>query len=426
MNQRSSSSRYLQVIVAFIAAASLSIIFTILCLLLSRRAEGDAQHPDYKIYAHLSASNPDILREPPEHFNVIDRYARKWFCGPAQNLVRRLHGNPAILADCFYDGVIAFGDQQIVTGIAIMISAMKRMSDRDSPLSTYHLVIVGDLVWFSSNAHLLALNIIRSYDDSAKPGTPEREDRARRITSSKVTRGLRAVLMATLAGTLLWASVLTGDVYTYDRFQCPAACLYTSVDGKGGDPKKWMIVNCFYVVYNYTPALFMLWRRFRRWWMDLVSLRIHPGNGHPRELGWMSRLQERWRLVDSTLKSTTVGRMVSRSPTWAIISLCVSLAQRALFSLVWAFVSSEVVGVIEMITWFGLGIRWAMEDRDVGHGLMDAEQRKTEDSWGFGQLVPLIFLFLPFMQFTESYANYRYDEAREEELRGRQPGTKGA
>jgi len=90
-----------------------------------------------------------------------------------QELVRRLHGNPAILAACFYDGIIAFGDQQIVTGIAIMASAMKRMSDRDTPLSAYHLAIVGDLVWLCSNAHLLALSVIRSYDDSAKPGTPE-------------------------------------------------------------------------------------------------------------------------------------------------------------------------------------------------------------------------------------------------------------
>ena len=66
LNQRSTSSRYTQVIVAFIAAASLSIIFTILCLLLSRRADGYTQHPDYKLYAHLSATNPDILREPPK------------------------------------------------------------------------------------------------------------------------------------------------------------------------------------------------------------------------------------------------------------------------------------------------------------------------------------------------------------------------
>ncbi len=102
------------------------------------------------------------------------------------------------------------------------------------------------------------------------------------------------------------------------------------------------------------------------------------------------------------------------------------VGSKGVIYLVWAFVSSETVGVIEVIIWFGLGIKWAMEDGDVGHGVMDAQQRKIEDSWGFGQLVPLIFLFLPFMQFTESYANHRYDGAREEELRDRQSGIKGA
>ena len=225
---------------------------------------------------------------------------------------------------------------------------------------------------------------------------------------------------------LLWASVLTGDVNTYDRFPCPAACLYTSDDGKGGDPGKWMIICCFYVVYNYPAALSMLWRRFRRWWMDLVNLRIHPGNGPPRGIGWVGiKLQKRWRLAESMLKNTAAGRVAWMRTAWTVISLCASLVKKALYYGVWTMMASEALSFIEVVIWLGLGIKWAMEDRDVGHTFMRREQRKIEDSWGFGQLLPLIFLFLPFIQFAESYASHCYEEARGQELTNMQTGIKG-
>lgn len=115
-----------------------------------------------------------------------------------------------MLAACFHDSVVALGDQQIVTGLALMLAALIRMGSDTKPLSTYHFVIVSDLVWFSSNAHLLALLVIRSYDDSAKPGPVQREDAVRRMLGAKTVRAVRAILMAGLAGLLRWASIREG------------------------------------------------------------------------------------------------------------------------------------------------------------------------------------------------------------------------
>ncbi len=161
-----------------------------------------------------------------------------------------------------------------------------------------------------------------------------------------------------------------------------------------------MIVNCFYVAYNYPAAMFMLWRGFRRQWMNLVSLRIHgcePG----QQVGWLDRLHG---YVKSTLGGTVMGERLLTVASWGVY-------------LIWTLMASEALDVIEVVIWFGFGIEWIKEDRDLGRSLMESEQRKTEDSWGFGQLVPVILLFLPIMQFAESYANHCYAEARERELR---------
>ncbi|KAK0651134.1 hypothetical protein B0T16DRAFT_442686 [Cercophora newfieldiana] len=412
------------VITAFIAAAGLSIISTGLCLLLSRRAHGDKSHPDYALYEEAAATarakDPDchVLDEPPRPFNALDRFTRNWACRYAQRFVRQLNGNPTILGACFYDVVLALGDQQIVTGIAMMAAALIRIPDRDKPLSTYHFVVISDLVWFSSNAHLLALTVIRSYDDSAKPGTVERLERARRKKSAKAVRAVRAALMAWLAGLLVWASVWQGDENLYDRFQCPAACLKSSDDGKGGEPKKWMVVNIFYVVYNYPVALFMLSRRLRQWWVDRASLRIH-------RIAFLDDLGDRVvRGLRSVLMRVDLpaGRTLSVSAAlgasiWR--ARPISFLIRWIPHCLWTILSSELLGFVEVVVWFSLGLWWVRGDRDYGHKLMDEAQRQTEDSWGFGQLVPWFLLVLPFMQFFESYATYSYEEACEKELKER-------
>ena len=58
-------------------------------------------------------------------------------------------------------------DTQLVSGIAMLISASKKL--RDGSISVYHFNIVTDLAWFSSNTHILTLLVIRSFSQSVKP-----------------------------------------------------------------------------------------------------------------------------------------------------------------------------------------------------------------------------------------------------------------
>ncbi|KAH6900985.1 hypothetical protein BKA70DRAFT_1065943, partial [Coprinopsis sp. MPI-PUGE-AT-0042] len=236
----------LGVVTGFLATAFLTLIATGLCLLLSRSVESHAS------------------------FNPVDRWFRR-ACSPTRRFVVLCGLHPESLADALYNVVVSLSDQQIALGIAILGTATIRTYDSatPTPLSTYHLAMVGNIAWLSSNTHLLAILLARSYADSSKPSSPERRDPAKGRTSSRFTRALRAISMLALAGLLLWLSWLGGDSGFYDSVQCPAACLVNSQNGKGGEPKSWMIFNFFYVFYNYTAMLApQVSGRVRVWWMD--------------------------------------------------------------------------------------------------------------------------------------------------------------
>lgn len=59
-----------------------------------------------------------------------------------------------------YQVVLAMSDQQLVTGLSIMISAYSRL---DCGISVYHWKLITTLAWFSSATHLATLLFLRQY-----------------------------------------------------------------------------------------------------------------------------------------------------------------------------------------------------------------------------------------------------------------------
>jgi hypothetical protein len=175
-----------------------------------------------------------------------------------------------------------------------------------------------------------------------------------------------------------------------------------------------MIVNIFYVAYNYPVALFMLSRGLRRCWVDLVSRHVHKVD-FLDDLG--SRLMGGlcWVLMDPHVEHEITPGGALLAAVWH--ARPVQLLAKWLPYYFWALLLSELLGFVEVVVWFCLGIWWMRDDRDSGHGIMDETQQHTEDAWGFGQLVPLFLLFLPFLQFFESYAAYSLEDARNRENR---------
>lgn len=68
---------------------------------------------------------------------------------------------------------------------------------------------------------------------------------------------------------------------------------------------------------------------------------------------------------------------------------------------IWYLLASEIFEVGERIAWVGLGIKWVVDDRERGHGMLH-DEAVTEDTIGFGQLVPILLLALPVMAFLEA------------------------
>ena len=103
--------------------------------------------------------------------------------------------------------VLTFSDQQVITGIAILISGYSQLR---VGLAVYYWQLVVDLAWFSSVTHLTTLTCLRYYF---------RERRGLKI--------LRLICMAVMAGMLSCALATTGYLgdndFTYDY---PAWCLF--------------------------------------------------------------------------------------------------------------------------------------------------------------------------------------------------------
>lgn len=111
--------------------------------------------------------------------------------------------------NAFESAVLAFSDQQIVTGLAILVSGYVQLGN--AGLAVYHWHIVIDLAWFSSVTHLTTPTCLRTY-----------------FWKNRTLAIVRVFCMLVIAVVLLSALVSIG--YTASRCPIPvglpAWCLY--------------------------------------------------------------------------------------------------------------------------------------------------------------------------------------------------------
>lgn len=315
----------------------------------------------------------------PFTVNPLDKVFRKIFCEPIQKRLGSQRNRR--WANVCYDMVVCLSDQQLVTGIAMMIAALKKL--HDETITLYHLAIVADLVWFSSNTHLISLLVtsyftVESFKKGALPRTiptsTQLVSEPRNKFVVRLPKAARVVLMVFMACLLVYTNLLTGYIdWSSDTFNCPVSCIVGEAKGGGADP--WMIANIVLIFYAYPTALCSLWHGGRKVWF------------------------EEWRgtIVDNRhLEQSEPPRH------WAIMSA------RRIYHCFWYYLSSDTGNVLEQIAWHIVGYVSLFSDREKGHGVMRwfdvADEIAMENSWGFGQLVPLVLLLLPALQLLESIA----------------------
>ena len=103
--------------------------------------------------------------------------------------------------------MLTFSDQQVVTGIAILISGYTQLR---GGLAVYYWQLTVDLAWFSSVTHLTTLTCLRHY-----------------FQKRRGLKYLRLMCMAVVAGMLSCAVASTGYLGDEDlTYDYPAWCLF--------------------------------------------------------------------------------------------------------------------------------------------------------------------------------------------------------
>ncbi|KAL4918441.1 hypothetical protein BDW62DRAFT_200821 [Aspergillus aurantiobrunneus] len=260
--------------------------------------------------------------------------------------------------------VLAMSDQQLVTGIAIMISGYYQLH---CSLSLYHWQIITNLTWFSSITHLATLPFLQQY-----------------LRQHKYIFYLRVFFMSGLTMMLAVAIVPTASAWPFVPLSAPVKCLIDSANfdfniHTGG---AYTIITEFVLL---SALLIRLVRMFSV--SKHTSIRV------------LRFLRDTWR------KSIVYFmERLPRFPRWVNLFT----APLLVFCLVFLILAHAVVdlvrsGIFEVL-WLLFSLIWGSIRLFTVRGLLSehAELAEEEDQWGFGQLVPVLLLLIPALLVAES------------------------
>ncbi|BCS17269.1 uncharacterized protein APUU_10097A [Aspergillus puulaauensis] len=262
--------------------------------------------------------------------------------------------------------ILAISDQQLVTGLAMLIGAFSQLN---CGISFYHWQVATTLAWFASITHLATLPFLQEF-----------------LQRRKFLLCLRVMLMSGVAIMLSIALLRSGNP------EIPAMC--GTVANGSVAVSIWMSQNGVYTILSEVILLGTLVTRLLR----MFSHTSHAGMrlmGFVRAkwqasiIGLCKRLQARsglaaavtlWVPVLSLSVLVSVQTLLDfmRSRTWEVLWL--------LFSLVW--------GTLRLFT-----VRYSMQrSRDM----------LEESYWGFGQVIPVLLLLVPGLVVVESLSGFKY------------------
>ncbi|KAF2094375.1 hypothetical protein NA57DRAFT_60422 [Rhizodiscina lignyota] len=257
--------------------------------------------------------------------------------------------------ECIQTIVAGLTDQALVTGLSVSISSL--MTYANGSMDKYHFCIASSLTCFTIGVHALSIILVRSGEHEAQRGKGDESMsvvaalfcgtpyKGRRVKMA-IWAWRRLCMLASLAMfSIMFAIHLSPD----KQYTCPARCSFTLI----GHPTAHHIV----------PAVVLFLA------VVIVVVAVE-GESTLFISKLLNYLQKRW-------------------PKWKV-------DWHDLFLTSLAFATFTV--------FFSLGI-WILFGIPVsGKKLMGPwEWTEVEHSWGFGQIVPIILLMLPFMAAAEAY-----------------------
>lgn len=311
--------------------------------------------------------------------NPVDRlFLEIFFPESTKNVSRKW-------SEALQSAVLALGDSQVVTGVSILVSGYIQLA---CGLQYYHWLIVVDLAFFSSITHLTSLTCLRSYLEK-RPAI-----RIWRL----ICMGVTAVLLAVALGSTGYYNV---------QYEWPAQCFLTHNFASLEDPIEeglgiglegtyaydgvYMAIILCFLSFSYISRVVQLFPSIQPAMRHL--LRTRPSSAIQ---SWLLSVKNR--ASASSRKSTSKFWLLAHGILLSFY--CLSEAVADLYgSLLWE------------ITWLGLASAWGtiVVWRDRGHryyllGFSSTEQMtlSEDNTWGFGQVFPLVLLVLPLVSFFEA------------------------
>jgi hypothetical protein len=296
--------------------------------------------------------------------------------GPVDLLVHRIPTRPRISAawqEALDACVLLFSDQQIMTGLAVLIAGFVGLANR---MDVYHFQIVIMLAWMSSSVNLTALTVLGRY-----------------FAEHKAVLYWRLGGMLTILTLLLVALVPTSSNHW---------ALWATEQGNPDHTTGWAIpARCYYAhdasekVNADAPLSYILLISSYVW--KLCSLSKTSKSVFAR---WIRGPPQRF--LESMIRMHS-GRSQKR-----LLRYHICLVLYVDFLVIFEFAASFAASLWISILGLAYGTIQTLVPR-----LQNAKYFKSEDDWTFGQIVPLILLIQPIGAMLELY---RSRENSEEDL----------
>lgn len=281
-----------------------------------------------------------------------------------------LHGKWGVtLRQC----VLVFSDQQIVTGIAILIAGFASFSE----ISVYHFQIVIYLGWMSSSVHLSALTMLAEYLGK------RRALLSWRIVGMMMLFVLLLVALIPTASNY-WAVLIPSDdstdddIYLISGWAIPAKCFWLRTYGNGVNPDAPLGFILLLVSYIWKiGGLFKTSRGFHHRWI----------RGVPEYYLEKMISREAVRSAARSKGKQTIWRYRFFMGIYVVVIAFFEFGASFAASLWLSFVGL-VFGTMQIEIPRSQNLVWS---------------RSVENKWSFGQIVPLVLLIQPLGAVLEQF-----------------------
>ena len=334
---------------------------------------------------------------PDEHLNSLDFAVIDWFCdsalGKALSYIRS--NFVPLIRKCFFPKspaqprkaltkarrevafekfVLALSDQQLVTGIAILVAVFAN----HCRTSIYELNIAISLAWFSCTTHLATLDVLHRY-----------------FRLNTVVRNWRMIGMIGVLVLLIPGLVLI-EIYQVTAPQVPIPCfdrLPNNSDNTIGPLASIFVIA--YLVAAYTGRLYKVFTSEDGSMVD------------PEWLVWNTLLRlfsklprsERRAVVEKAIRVCNTRRTIRIEEKVEALSATSRFMKR--FGLCFGAYSRSFLQLIASLFFLlSFGISAVVADRWLDFDV-DLEDRSS--TMEFGQIVPLVLLIIPLLAYAEVF-----------------------